>query len=886
MYPSGAKLPDGYYIYSLINNSDMSTIAKGMITLTAVSDAYSVLLSPSSCAVNAALDGSNPDLSNAKTRIQAYRGDVKMPFTMSLFRKSDINITYTITNNVDDSKLVELTAIPNNISSGSLEFTITVGQEYQTIITFQFTVIRESSMLDWVQDWNGRKTSIGGESIVTPKLFVGRKNENNTLDGVYIGPSNVNFGASYYGMYGYKASQEIFHINENGGSIGGWSIESNGIISPHGSLKLLASNQGASIVSHDSNLNVVWGIYSNGEASFAAGNVLFHSDGSASFAGSITAIGGTIGGFSINSYGIYSSDYRVVIDSYNKYIGISKTSDASNIPNGSTNTHKNRIISNGGVYLHYNTDSDYGLVGYLPRVVNGSNYTLQKIFSIGSTNFIAGWSFDDTSLWIGAKANIKNTYANSGEITIGTNGLRGEHWYIDSDGGVSFLSGLVSFEPSGGAISGWLILQNRLGCNNIAIISEDSADCSAGVYICNNNISSLSNSQLLSNIQTNGGIYMIYRDDPEFAGYKGQNCVFKLRSSSACQISSWNFDDAALYLGTKNNTANSFTSVSGSITIGSNGIRGNAWRLESDGSGSLAGGNIAWGADGSLFVSVVDTLKSDLVSAGINVTAGTIDLIANKTRFLNPNGTQIASFTDDGLQSNKVQCLDNNGNKRLEVDYNGVKMYYPLQNGQTEPQIMKEEIFNYDNNGNVIGTETRYYNLDGTIKWRLDSAGNLSSSALSEYWNVYQSYIIDNVQMQQIFTSAKNNKELSYEWTRTTEKILNSSISIFRSFDGDHSSYNGKVASGAIDPGVAPNDSTNWLTGWRMNPLNAYQLNNNDNGKYVRKFQHYNNGTLGACAMQSSNSTEYVTEILIEFNIDSQTVAGISYSVVNIPDPI
>lgn len=66
------------------------------------------------------------------------------------------------------------------------------------------------------------------------------------------------------------------------------------------------------------------------------------------------------------------------------------------------------------------------------------------------------------------------------------------------------------------------------------------------------------------------------------------------------RIAGWAFDNDTIYRGSKNNVTGKFTSISGSITIGSNGIRGLKWRLDSTGEGALAGGNISWDASGNV----------------------------------------------------------------------------------------------------------------------------------------------------------------------------------------------------------------------------------------------------------------------------------------------
>ena len=66
------------------------------------------------------------------------------------------------------------------------------------------------------------------------------------------------------------------------------------------------------------------------------------------------------------------------------------------------------------------------------------------------------------------------------------------------------------------------------------------------------------------------------------------------------KIGGWTVDGDSLYRGTKNNTAGAYTSAAGSVTLGSNGIRGYKWRLDASGSGAVAGGNIAWDSAGNV----------------------------------------------------------------------------------------------------------------------------------------------------------------------------------------------------------------------------------------------------------------------------------------------
>lgn len=75
------------------------------------------------------------------------------------------------------------------------------------------------------------------------------------------------------------------------------------------------------------------------------------------------------------------------------------------------------------------------------------------------------------------------------------------------------------------------------------------------------------------------------------------------------KIGGWSIDSDSIYRGAKNNTTGAYTSGSGSITIGSNGIRGFKWRLDSTGAGAVAGGNISWDASGNVTFGASVTLN-------------------------------------------------------------------------------------------------------------------------------------------------------------------------------------------------------------------------------------------------------------------------------------
>lgn len=645
----------------------MATIAKGMITLVNVNDAYTVSATPNVCAIKADFDGTNPVLEDAYCDITVVRGDIKVPFTIKSTTSSHADIQYSI-GGTDATKRLALTSIPVDALSGTVTVEVATEDEFVATVIFQYSVMREATMLDWIKDWENNKTTIGNTYLITPKLFVGKKVEAEAdlkvLTGVYIGPDSDN-GA---GIYGYKEGVDIFHINENGGMIGGWEINNGGIQTQDGTLKILSEG---SIISSDQDGNVIWGLYKSGSATFAKGNVKFHIDGTAEFAGTVKSSEGEIGGWYIGP-GVLRSD-MMCLDSNNNYIGVA-AQGAPKEDGWDGSLHIGWVALYGGVYMHYMNSSEYGIRAYLPQTgIDGGEVQQHKTFSLGSTNLIAGWNFDDTAIWIGNKINTAQQYTSeSGSITIGTNGLRGNKWFIDSNGDMSFMGGKIKFTATddGGEIVGWKLNPNRFSTNNVALVSDGSV---TGLYMSANEnaaFNSLASSSLENYIDANGGIYMNINDTgAEFAAYNNEGKkLFKIKSDDVSSIAGWNFDNNALYTGTK---ATSGFTTTGSITFGPTGIRGYKWRLENDGSGAIAGGNITWDAEGN--VTFTDSVKigwnnlggtiinSEGVFAGKisadNITAGTISTANVK----NATGTWALNQDGSGYLANKNIIWDTEG---------------------------------------------------------------------------------------------------------------------------------------------------------------------------------------------------------------------------------
>lgn len=440
----------------------MGTVAKSSITLVSISDAYSLSLTPNSCVIKADFDGSNPKLEHAYTIISAYCGDEKTPIEIdsSTIIKSNDNIECQLIK-VDSYRYrLSIISLPVDILQGYIEIPVLSGVSAGLTGRFTFSIVRESTMLDWIQDWESNKTTIGSSYVITPKIFVGKKiiGSHDSLEdvpgltGVYIGPSEDN-GA---GIYGYKDNKEIFHIDQTGGKIGGWDITSGGIQCEDGTLSIKSEG----VISAQSEGIIHWSLNKDGSASFANGNVTMDVEGNASFKGTIETSGGSIAGWTIGVDSIYNG--TIGINSLKKFIAIANVTSVQD-----TGDQLDWVKEYGGVAMYYISNADYGLIGYKNN---------EKVFSAGADNFIAGWYFDENAIWLGTKNNNINQHTSTeGDITIGTNGLRGFKWRLEGDGSGALAGGNITWDTQGntsitgkitatsGSIGGFEIGDGRIG---------------------------------------------------------------------------------------------------------------------------------------------------------------------------------------------------------------------------------------------------------------------------------------------------------------------------------------------------------------------------------------------------------------------------------------
>ena len=247
------------------------------------------------------------------------------------------------------------------------------------------------------------------------------------------------------------------------------------------------------------------------------------------------------------------------------------------------------------------------------------------------------------------------------------------------------------------------------------------------------------------------------------------------------------------------------------------------------------------------FVNITD----GLANSGINISNGTITLRSDKTEFKNSENVTISAFTDEGIQAYKVNCLDEEGNTRIRLDKDGLKMYYP--NGQImkeEAMVFEEKIVDGVRVVTLKGVETRYYSAEGALLWKLDSTGVLSNSTLNEYWTHYAVHYITQLPEYVEVGGKKIVNGGDYGSIGTKEN--NSIVSVFHSTAGsehaqtiDGKSSTGFLALGEIISGVPDacyNGNVAGLTGYYLSDPSSKHDSSDSEYLFYYEFVHYVDG--------------------------------------------
>lgn len=228
-------------------------------------------------------------------------------------------------------------------------------------------------------------------------------------------------------------------------------------------------------------------------------------------------------------------------------------------------------------------------------LINSNTVITPKLFA-GAKNT------DGTISGIAIGSFALSTKTSSGTITTETvNGIYGfkdgyKTFYVDNSGNAQLGYGneYIKYNASTGKIEfGSAVSMQWVGAT---YIDKD------GIFTGTLSADTVSAIDIAASQITSGKISATYINTDELKStlITASNINALTLTTTKGTIGGWSIDSDSIYRGTKKNTATTYTAASGSMTIGSTGIRGYKWRLESTGAGAVAGGNISWDASGNV----------------------------------------------------------------------------------------------------------------------------------------------------------------------------------------------------------------------------------------------------------------------------------------------
>ena len=469
----------------------------------------------------------------------------------------------------------------------------------------------DANLLDWVADWNTAKTVINSNSVITPKIFAGVKNANNTLTGVALGrfsmstrnDAGVIITETIDGIYGFRDGYKTFFIDSGGNA------------------QLGRGNQSIKY-------NAVTGKVEFGSEVALAWIGATYIDASGIFTGTLSA--NTVNAIRINASQINAGTIDASrIDT----VALKATLiTAGNIEALTLNVTKGKI---GG----WSIDTDSIYLGTKNNTSGG--YTAASgVMTIGATG-IRGYKWRLDSTGAGAVAGGNIAWDAAGVVTFSASVSLNWTTPIDNIntalGGTSFpkltqisSTGIYTGSITAEQITAGTISADRIAAGSINSTKLDAASIKANIinvgYInglsCafvqgtiggwTINSGSISGGQIILD-KTNNRIAVFGASSSSIAGhrtilYYTNNSDFGLHSTdsegntlvrlgSVNQIAGWNINASQIY---KN-----------SVYLGADGSIANSgkWSLNNDGSGSLASGNISWNAAGAVTFSAAVSLS-------------------------------------------------------------------------------------------------------------------------------------------------------------------------------------------------------------------------------------------------------------------------------------
>ena len=593
----------------------MTVVARGQISIRVATDTYAVYQSIDKTAISCDHTGKVLSTLTIHSVLSVRCGDT--PITnFSIGAIATPIGFYSITVN-QSTKTVSYTISGNNkilADTGIIPIPIIInGQTFTT--SFSWFKVKagvpgvDTNLLDWVADWNSGKTVIDAQSVITPKIFAGTKNANGTVTGMAIGRFSLNtrnasgviVSETVNGIYGFNDGKKTFAIDATGN---------------------VQLGNGNEYIKY----NTTTGKVEFGSAVALAWVGATYIDANGIFTGSLSAN-------SVNAIRINASQITA------------GTISADRID---VNALKASLITAGNIEA------------LTLNVVRGK---------------IGGWSLDSDSIFRGTKNNTQGGFtATSGSMTIASNGIRGFKWRLESTGAGAIAGGNILWDAAGSVtfaasvslnwtapisnittalggssypkltqISSTGIYTGTLTASQITAGTIDTArlnvDVLKATLITAENINALTlnvtkgviGGWTINSSSISGGQIVLDKANKRVVVYGASSSATSGNRVQLYHNSNTDFGlfatdttgSTVVQLGYVNRiagwTINATQIYKNSVCLGADGsiTNGSKWRLNNDGSGQVASGNISWNTLGNVTFSAAVSLqwKNDIANA-------------------------------------------------------------------------------------------------------------------------------------------------------------------------------------------------------------------------------------------------------------------------------
>ena len=655
---AGLKPATFFFIYSYDKEFMAKTlVARGQATITVQKDGYTITQSLSEYVFPADQNGKILSAVSVTSMIRVSLGDNDFTaFTLGTVSKPAGFSAVT----VDNTRKSVTFAVAANTTTlaehGTISIPVVISGVTYTL-SFSWSKARagapgsagaDANLLDWVKDWNSQKTVIDSNTVITPKIFAGTKNSDGTISGVAIGifplstktASGTITTETVTGVYGFKDGYKTFAV-DNGGNVQlGYGDE------------IVKYNASTGKIEFGAGVSLNW----TNAISQAKNEAISAAASDATDKVNALRIG--IRNYIRNSAfeealsGVSTDGTTVSIDSVNFYSGYNtlKVVQTTACTDANANTQRTYFTAIGSKICTPASFSMYvkaSVAGTLKIRIGGTGIqsktvttswqriTIENItptsavvlfgFSVAATFWCALPMLVEGSKaadWSRAPEDLASRIADAKKA--GTDARSVADAITSQANTEGWATKLTYIDKSG-------IFTGTLSANTVQAIQINASQITAGIIATDR----LDTAALKSVLVTASNIEAL--------------TLNVIRG----KIGGWNIDSDSIYRGTKNNTSGGYAAASGSITIGSAGIRGYKWKLDATGAGAVAGGNIAWDAAGNVTfgasVALNWTNAADTAAAKGRLHVRGTGMNHSANRLVELNGKVILNGTGRGL---------------------------------------------------------------------------------------------------------------------------------------------------------------------------------------------------------------------------------------------